>query len=719
MNKLLYCELAASLPGLSIFTQTPQLSWRLSDFNKIKIQGAYRVIVASSLRGLDLNEGDLWDSGKVISADTLHIEYEGSTFCDNEQLFWSVCLWDKESGCEEWSGIGYFTYRNCIEMQNFTCGRNRLVLSRVKPELVRKNVHGRYFIQFAKAGFAALEITIESKYEQGHVDIHFGEKLTDGGEVDKNPLGCIRYRKVNLELKKGLHKYLVEVPLIDGSPNMQSASIKLPEDFPQVTPYRYCEIGCANKHIEIKSATMLMLHYPFDNNSSEFSSSDNLLNSIWDLCKNTIKGTSFCGIYVDGDRERIPYESDVYINQLSHYATDSEYSLARFSHEYMLTHPTWPTEWIMHSLLIAWADFMYTGDSSSLNKNYSCLKFRTLVELERSDGLISTVDGKVTDELLKRLRLNEPMRDIVDWPPAEFTKGSYGERDGYVMTEYNTVVNAFHYQALMLIGDIAEVIGETSDAASYKAKAKQLYVTFNEVFFDHERKIYHDGIGTDHASLHANIFALVFDLVPEKNVGSVVKYILSKGMACSVYGAQYLLEALYKNGKHNEALALITARNDRSWWNMLQTETTMTWEAWDWKYKINLDWNHAWGTAPANIIMRYLMGIRPLEPGFSKVLIQPCPGGLTFFNGICPTIRGGIILSYNTTPELTLNFSIPKGMSAEVDLSFVISNKIKNIELNSRRLDNVNNPIHIDSGDWHICINELAVCSNEFVVESV
>ena len=32
----------------------------------------------------------------------------------------------------------------------------------------------------------------------------------------------------------------------------------------------------------------------------------------------------------------------------------------------------------------------------------------------------------------------------------------------------------------------------------------------------------------------------------------------------------------------------------------------MTLEAWDLKYKPNADWNHARGTAPANIIARYM-----------------------------------------------------------------------------------------------------------------
>ncbi|MGI6302875.1 MAG: hypothetical protein ACOX52_17715 [Verrucomicrobiota bacterium] len=55
--------------------------------------------------------------------------------------------------------------------------------------------------------------------------------------------------------------------------------------------------------------------------------------------------TSFAGIYIDGDRERIPYEGDAYINQLGHYAVDREYAIARRTIEHFMDHPTWPTEW--------------------------------------------------------------------------------------------------------------------------------------------------------------------------------------------------------------------------------------------------------------------------------------------------------------------------------------------------------------------------------------
>ena len=69
-----------------------------------------------------------------------------------------------------------------------------------------------------------------------------------------------------------------------------------------------------------------------------------MLNQIWDLCKYSIKATSFTGVYVVGDRERIPYEADAYINQLSHYTTDRENNIAKNTIAYFMEFPTWPTE---------------------------------------------------------------------------------------------------------------------------------------------------------------------------------------------------------------------------------------------------------------------------------------------------------------------------------------------------------------------------------------
>jgi hypothetical protein len=382
-------------------------------------------------------------------------------------------------------------------------------------------------------------------------------------------------------------------------------------------------------------------------------------------------------MYVDGDRERIPYEGDAYINQLGHYCVDDEPSLARYTHEYLLQYPTWFTEWQLHSVLIAWADYIYTGDAESLAAFYDDLKVKTLVDLAREDGLISTQSDLYTREFEEKLHLyheryigNHALKDLVDWPPGSFAEGGQGERDGHEMLPVNTVVNAFHYRTLVLMSRIAGVLGHTADQERFAAQATKVKTTFNHLFFDERQGVYVDGEGASHSSLHSNMTALAFDLVPEKRKGTVLAFVRSRGMACSVYGAQYLLEALYRNGNEQAALDLMTARHDRSWWHMIELGSTITLEAWDLTYKNNLDWNHPWGAVPANIIPRFLMGVRPMAPGFGKVRIQPRPAHLLEAKIRVPTPKGPVEVAFRNDPKepFRLTVSIPDAMTASVDV---------------------------------------------------
>ena len=156
---------------------------------------------------------------------------------------------------------------------------------------------------------------------------------------------------------------------------------------------------------------------------------------------------------MDGDRERIPYEADAYLNQLSHYATDRDVQMARDTFDRLMKHPTWPTEWASHMVFMAHADWMHTGDSAWLSARYESLKPKLLLERAREDGLL--VSGEA-----QRKR-----DDIVDWPA--------GERDGYVFTPVNTVVNAFHLRSLALMAELAAALGRDGEAADYRARERK------------------------------------------------------------------------------------------------------------------------------------------------------------------------------------------------------------------------------------------------------
>ncbi len=95
------------------------------------------------------------------------------------------------------------------------------------------------------------------------------------------------------------------------------------------------------------------------------------------------------------------------------------------------------------------------------------------------------------------------------------------------------------------------------------------------------------------------MFPLAFGLVPDEYKESVVNYVKSKWMACSVYAANYLMEALYNAEQGNYALELITNDSDRGWLNMIRAGATMTTEAWDIKYDPHdISWSHAWAASP-------------------------------------------------------------------------------------------------------------------------
>ena len=110
----------------------------------------------------------------------------------------------------------------------------------------------------------------------------------------------------------------------------------------------------------LRRQSKVCIHYPLKDDQA-------LILIQMDFCKFSMKATSFCGYYVDGDRERIPYEADAFINQLSHYAVDAEYGIARGSMKHLLFNPTWPTEWTLYNIFMAWYDYLYTGDLSLIH----------------------------------------------------------------------------------------------------------------------------------------------------------------------------------------------------------------------------------------------------------------------------------------------------------------------------------------------------------------
>jgi alpha-L-rhamnosidase len=524
-------------------------------------------------------------------------------------------------------------------------------VDRIAPIRVAEKEPGHLFIDFGQDSFAGLELTVPNPEPGQKLTVWLGEALSAPDTINQKPGESVRFLASEVVLQAGTETY--RIPLVPAD-KRRTSQLTGP-----VMPFRYVEIEGAPSGLGKDQIVQLAIHYPFDDKAAQFNSSDPKLNAVWNLCHHTVKATSFGGMFIDGDRERKPYEADAYIGQLGWYCSTTDTTLPRISWEYLIDHPTWPTEWILFSVLMAWNDYQYTSDTAGLNQFYNDLQAKTLISLERDDGLISTINPPVPKNVDKAIH-SHGIRDLVDWPPVE--------RDSYEMKPVNTVVNAFHALALQRMAQIARVLNHLDDAARFDAAAKRATDSLNEKLFDAETGLYVDGEGSTHSSSHANFFPLAFGLVPPERQEKVAAYLAGRGMPCSVYGAQFLLEALFDHGQADAALALITADGDRSWSHMVDNGLTMTSEAWDGKFKPNQDWNHIWGAAPANVIPRKLMGLEPLEPGFAKVLIQPRPTSLKWAEMRVPTLRGSLFVRFENDSGYRLTVEIPPNTTARIGI---------------------------------------------------
>ncbi len=72
-------------------------------------QKAYRVLVSRSAGGLERGKGDLWDSGKVYSANSTMVRYAGLPLGSRTRAFWKVMVWDERDEPSPWSRPSLWT----------------------------------------------------------------------------------------------------------------------------------------------------------------------------------------------------------------------------------------------------------------------------------------------------------------------------------------------------------------------------------------------------------------------------------------------------------------------------------------------------------------------------------------------------------------------------------------------------------------------------------
>ena len=99
----LQCEYLQNPLGVDI--QQPRLSWKMGTTAAIRgqKQSAYQIIVATTQALLDADKGDLWDSGRITSTESVNVVYGGKSLTTGTKCFWKVRLADEQGRWSTWS----------------------------------------------------------------------------------------------------------------------------------------------------------------------------------------------------------------------------------------------------------------------------------------------------------------------------------------------------------------------------------------------------------------------------------------------------------------------------------------------------------------------------------------------------------------------------------------------------------------------------------------
>ena len=198
----------------------------------------------------------------------------------------------------------------------------------------------------------------------------------------------------------------------------------------------------------------------------------------------------------------------------------------------------------------------------------------------------------------------------------------------------NPISNSFIVHDLKVVSETAKALGYEEDAARYQAQYQATRDAYLQMF------VKEDGdVADDYQS--AYIMALKF-VIPEgelrqKVMKKFVENVRREGLTTGFFATEHLLPMLVEAGEAKLAYDVLLQEGCPGWMYQVDRGATTTWERWDAiredgtvnEDKITDDnmvsFNHYAFGSVGEFYYQYILGIKPLEPGFRKVKIQPYP----------------------------------------------------------------------------------------------
>ncbi len=238
------------------------------------------------------------------------------------------------------------------------------------------------------------------------------------------------------------------------------------------------------------------------------------------------------------------------------------------------------------------------------------------------------------------------------------------------------VATACLYRSASLVAETAALLGRP-DAAWFAELAARTRAAFNAHYVDAEGRI-----TSDAPTVYA--LAISFGLLDAGQrdlAGARLAELVVEGghhIQTGFAGTPFVSDALTTTGHLDDAYRLLLQQECPSWLYPVTMGATTIWERWDSMLPdgtINpgqmTSFNHYALGAVVDWMHRTVGGLAPLEPGYSRVLVAPQPGGgLTWARAALATRHGRVAVAWalDGTDGLRLEVELPDGVTALVRL---------------------------------------------------
>lgn len=264
--------------------------------------------------------------------------------------------------------------------------------------------------------------------------------------------------------------------------------------------------------------------------------------------------------------------------------------------------------------------------------------------------------------------------NFVDWAlewPWINEKRDGGVPQGGMQDGNSSILSMQFAYAAQRASELFKYFDQTAVAEKYSQIADQITTAVYKKCWDESRGYLADTPVKNEFSMHAQIFGVLTNTIPESSQKAFVKRFMNDKSLIqpTMYFRFYLTQTLKKAG-----LADLYLETLGLWNEMLQKGLTTFAENPD---PTRSDC-HAWSASPNYDLLATVAGIRPGTPGFKTIEMEPALGTLTFIKGQIPHPAGAIIFNLKRIGSggISGEIMLPEGLTG----NFIWNGKTINLK---------------------------------------